>query len=308
MTFLQNRPSHAKSFIDSINPGGATNFYASLATSMLLLMEGMKEPELKDATTLVFFMTDGTATVGITDEEVILQTLGYVTNSASIALNVISLGDETNPQFLKRLALENNGLLLKLPINAADAALQMQSFYLESVKHATGLNSGFKNVEIEFFLDGLVVDGLSNTFFQSYTLDQEIVIGGVIMKNGIGGRGQIFTDDYDFSEGDGFEIPEGAKYVIRYQDEYGRNQTIEMPFLATPSDFAERSLDAGFVGGNDLKGVVGKSYGGVRIEISEFFEKENFLPKKFNFRTFFQFSILFSFFIQKNISNFTVSP
>ena len=88
-------------------------------------------------------------------------------------------------------------------------------------------------------------------------MDQEIVIGGRLRSND---AGNSLLEDYDSMPA--VRIPSGAMYTIKYQDEYGKNKTLKLPFLATPSDYNLRDLDKDYVSPHDraLTQVVSKSY------------------------------------------------
>ena len=73
-----------------MSDGGGTNIYTALVKALITLLEnssGFAIPTL-------YLLTDGEATSGVTDPDVILNTINYVTASRKIHINTIALGNE----------------------------------------------------------------------------------------------------------------------------------------------------------------------------------------------------------------------
>ena len=89
---------------------------------------------------MIMFMTDGTATVGVTEESRILAdvTKSRQQGKANIALNVIGFGAGISYSFLSRLSVLNSGIARQI-FEDTNAAFQMQGF--------------FDEVTIVFFID-----------------------------------------------------------------------------------------------------------------------------------------------------------
>lgn len=82
---------------------------------------------------VIFFLTDGHATAGETDDQAILANAlaangGQTSLSASVFC--LAFGRQADFSLLKVLALQNHGFARKIYV-AADAALQLEGFYKE---------------------------------------------------------------------------------------------------------------------------------------------------------------------------------
>lgn len=80
----------ALDFFGQESTGGGTNIYTALVKALITLIEnssGFAIPTL-------YLLTDGEATSGVTDPDVILNTVNYVTASRKIHINTIALGSE----------------------------------------------------------------------------------------------------------------------------------------------------------------------------------------------------------------------
>ena len=80
----------ALEFLGQESTGGGTNIYTALVKALITLIEnssGFAIPTL-------YLLTDGEATSGVTDPDVILNTVNYVTASRKIHINTIALGSE----------------------------------------------------------------------------------------------------------------------------------------------------------------------------------------------------------------------
>ena len=80
----------ALEFLSKESTGGGTNIYTALVKALITLLEnssGFAIPTL-------YLLTDGEATSGVTDPDVILNTINYVTASRKIHINTIALGNE----------------------------------------------------------------------------------------------------------------------------------------------------------------------------------------------------------------------
>lgn len=90
MSATQKNKDFALEFLGQESTGGGTNIYTALVKALITLIEnssGFAIPTL-------YLLTDGEATSGVTDPDVILNTVNYVTASRKIHINTIALGSE----------------------------------------------------------------------------------------------------------------------------------------------------------------------------------------------------------------------
>lgn len=126
---------------------------------------------------VVFFLTDGEATSGITDNSRILEN---VRNSNSKAFPVYSLafGKGADYEFVKKVAVQNNGLSRRI-YEDSDATLQIKGFY-DEVSSAI-----LKNVTFRYLNNASSVQNLTTVNFPSYFTGSEIVVAGKIENNAV---------------------------------------------------------------------------------------------------------------------------
>lgn len=90
-------------YAEKINAGGGTNINEALLTACdLFNLES-------DSTKIIFFLTDGEATVGITDTESITTNVKNANSEIDASMFVFGVGYDVNTHLLDRLAKENHG-------------------------------------------------------------------------------------------------------------------------------------------------------------------------------------------------------
>ena len=121
---------------------------------------------------MVFFLTDGHPTVGVTDT---LQILGNIrkANGEHIRAPLFSLafGRRTDFQMLRLLSVQNYGFARKI-YTAADASLQMEGFYKEVSSPI------LTNVTFDYLDSNIIPDSLTETAFHTFYQGGEMVIAG----------------------------------------------------------------------------------------------------------------------------------
>ena len=133
-------------------------------------------------------MTDGTPTVGVTEDSRILNdiTKSRSGGKANVAINVIGFGAGISYSFLSRLAATNNGIARQI-FEDTDAAFQMQGFF-EEVKKFTDTRRTMKS--IEFMYQGDFIDSDSTTYdrFNAAQIGngQEFTFAGKIKEKVLG--------------------------------------------------------------------------------------------------------------------------
>ena len=81
---------------------------------------------------MVFFLTDGHPTVGVTDTLQILDNIRRANTLLSAPIFSLAFGRRTDFNMLRLLSVQNNGFARKI-YTAADASLQMEGFYKEGL-------------------------------------------------------------------------------------------------------------------------------------------------------------------------------
>ena len=96
---------NAIDFMHRPSRGGGTNIYTAVVRALITVLQNSSGYALPN----VFLLTDGQATVGVTDPEVILNTVDYVRASRKIHINTILLGNDVPASFTRRLAQLGQG-------------------------------------------------------------------------------------------------------------------------------------------------------------------------------------------------------
>jgi len=101
----------ALSDVSRVESGGGTNIHDALETAMDILSQSNRQASLDNATprpTYVFFMTDGLPTVGITDEQRIIDDTRRA-NDLQARLFCFGVGYDVNVRLLDNLSNDQNG-------------------------------------------------------------------------------------------------------------------------------------------------------------------------------------------------------
>lgn len=122
----------AREYVDAIQAKGGTNIHAGLIRGLQRIKESGSDSAVV-VQPMIIFLTDGHATVGITDKEAILMDIQALNSELFVPLFGLSFGRFADFGLLKTLSLQNHAFTRKIYI-AADAALQLEGFYKEVVK------------------------------------------------------------------------------------------------------------------------------------------------------------------------------
>uniref|UniRef100_A0A8C1MEY5 Inter-alpha-trypsin inhibitor heavy chain family member 6 n=1 Tax=Cyprinus carpio TaxID=7962 RepID=A0A8C1MEY5_CYPCA len=163
----------AKEFVRKIFAEGWTNINAALLSAAQLLNPSSHSSSSSGhapsshRVPMIIFLTDGEATIGETEPDVILR-------NAQNALGLTSLfglafGDDADFPMMRRLALENRGVA-RMVYEDDDAAVQLKGFYDEV---ASPLLS---DIQLSY-LDDQVYD-ITRSLFPNYFQGSELVVTG----------------------------------------------------------------------------------------------------------------------------------
>ena len=107
MAMTEENIQKALQFMHRPSLGGGTNIYTAVVRALIALLQNSSGYALPN----IFLITDGEATVGVTDPEVILNTVDYVRASRKMHINTIHLGNEVPSSFTRRLAQLGQGMI-----------------------------------------------------------------------------------------------------------------------------------------------------------------------------------------------------
>lgn len=160
----------ALNHIDALEARGGTNLNDALVQALTIIAHVKHRGVLKtDVQPMIFFLTDGHATAGETDNRKIMDNINRV--NIETAIFTLAFGRSADFDLLKALSLMNNGFARKIYV-AADASLQLEGFYKEvSSPILRGVNFTYQSDEI-------LSNSLTSTNFHTYYQGSEMVVAG----------------------------------------------------------------------------------------------------------------------------------
>ncbi|XP_076015819.1 inter-alpha-trypsin inhibitor heavy chain H5 [Genypterus blacodes] len=159
----------AKKFIFRLAPTGGTNIDDAIQTGSGLLRQYLSGPDAgPNSVSLIIFMTDGRPTVGEVQSTAILGNTRSVVEE-KFCVFTIGIGNDVDYRLLERMALENCGMMRRIP-EEADASAMLKGFYDEI---GTPLLS---DIRINYTEDS--VEYVTQHLFTNYFNGSEIVIAG----------------------------------------------------------------------------------------------------------------------------------
>lgn len=163
----------AKEFVRNIIADGWTNINAALLSAARLLNPTSPSFSPTDHVSsshrvpMIIFLTDGEATIGVTEPDVILQNAQNALGLAS--LFGLAFGDDADFPLLRRLAMENRGMA-RMVYEDEDAAIQLKGFFDEV---ASPLLS---DIQLSY-LDDQAYE-VTRNLFPNYFQGSELVVTG----------------------------------------------------------------------------------------------------------------------------------
>jgi len=112
----------AEAYIDAIQAGGSTTINQALLDALDLLDEN------EGAIPIVVFLTDGLPTEGTTNTDTIRDNVKVANDGLGASVYTLGFGEDVDFEFLKALALENEGTATKIPASAQASSL-LTGFY-----------------------------------------------------------------------------------------------------------------------------------------------------------------------------------
>ena len=117
----------ARQYIEAIEADGGTNIHEGLQRGLQRIRKSASESVVQP---MIIFLTDGHATVGLTEKEAVLADIYSLNAEVHAPIFCLSFGRFADFSLLKTLALQNHAFTRKIYI-AADAAIQLEGFYRE---------------------------------------------------------------------------------------------------------------------------------------------------------------------------------
>ncbi|XP_033930890.1 inter-alpha-trypsin inhibitor heavy chain H5 [Pseudochaenichthys georgianus] len=166
----------AKKFIYMMVPTGGTNIDGGIQTGSDLLREYLSSPDAgPNSVSLIIFMTDGRPTVGEIKPTAILGNTRSAVQE-KFCIFTIGMGNDVDYRLLDRMALENCGMMRRIPEDA-DASAMLKGFYDEI---GTPLLS---DIRINYTEDS--VQYVTQHLFTNYFNGSEIVIAGKLTNDSV---------------------------------------------------------------------------------------------------------------------------
>merc|ERR1719210_1661043 len=168
----ENSIREASRFVSELQASGGTNIHAGLMAGL----SKVKPLDTKDEVqSMIIFLTDGHATVGVQEHQAILQEVREF-NREKVPIFCLSFGRFADFQLMKTLSLQNHAFTRKIYI-AADAALQLEGFYKEVSSPL------LRNVQFKYQEDEILANSLTSTNFHTYYQGSEMIVAGKLASD-----------------------------------------------------------------------------------------------------------------------------
>ena len=130
---------------------------------------------LKDNAPIIVFLTDGMPSAGETNTDKIRSNVKGA-NDIDVAIFALGFGDGVNIDFLRALAVENNGFARKIYTDK-DASKQLEGFFLEVESPL------LIRVRMVYSLDVVEANSVTSTDFPAYFNGSELVVAGKLRSD-----------------------------------------------------------------------------------------------------------------------------
>ncbi|XP_046333949.2 inter-alpha-trypsin inhibitor heavy chain H3-like isoform X1 [Haliotis rufescens] len=160
-----NNAERAVKYIDSLKSVGWTNIRKSLVSGLEYLSERQRSSE----GALIMFLTDGRATSGERNPNMVLQNVRSA-NKKDIPVYTLAFGKDADWELVKKLALQNFGITRRIYTDG-DPARQIQNFYQEV---SSAMLHG-----VTFRYSDTVTSGTQQNF-TNYLDGSELIVTGVL--------------------------------------------------------------------------------------------------------------------------------
>merc|ERR1712027_16886 len=137
---------------------------------------------------MIIFLTDGQATVGVTGSEEIRSNIEAENTVNKVPIYGLAFGSGADFNLMKTLSQENGAFARKI-FEASDAAIQLEDFYLQIA------GPKLQNVKIEYVGEAVKNETFTKTTLDTFNEGNEIVITGQIDENDIDSVEVIITGE-----------------------------------------------------------------------------------------------------------------
>ncbi|NXI65058.1 ITIH6 inhibitor, partial [Anseranas semipalmata] len=185
--------SHVRSaarYVDALQADGWTDINRALLAAAALLHRSAEEPRVP----LLLLLTDGEATMGVTDAPRILSNARRALSPSAALLFGLAFGADADFALLRRLAVASGGTARRVP-EEADAALRLASIFRE-------IDSPLLR-DVELAYPGAAAHRITPSLFPGYFQGSELVVAGRlepgterlrVQAAGQGSRGKLRAD------------------------------------------------------------------------------------------------------------------
>ena len=164
---------NAVKHVEQLEAAGETNINDALIKALTILTHVKQKGVLEGVQPMVFFLTDGHPTVGVTDTQEILNNVKNANKVIQTPIFSLAFGRKTDFQMLRLLSVQNFGFARKI-YTASDASLQLEGLYKEVSSPI------LSNVSFDYLDSSIVTKSLTDTAFHTFYQGGEMVVAGMV--------------------------------------------------------------------------------------------------------------------------------
>jgi len=172
---MSNRQT-AIAFVEGLEAKGETNINSALVKALTIVTHVQQKGVLSGVQSMIFFLTDGHPTKGVTDTTQILDNVRIANENTNASIFSLAFGMKTDFGMLKTLSIQNYGFARKI-YTAADASLQLEGLYKEV---SSPILSG---VKFDYMDSSLLTESITDTIFHTFYQGGEMVVAGMVDPN-----------------------------------------------------------------------------------------------------------------------------
>eukprot|EP00092_Neocalanus_flemingeri_P002183 GFUD01002323.1.p1 GENE.GFUD01002323.1~~GFUD01002323.1.p1 ORF type:complete len:676 (-),score=217.81 GFUD01002323.1:157-2109(-) len=162
--------------VEQLEAAGETNINDALVKALTILTHVKQKGVLKGVQPMVFFLTDGHPTVGVTDTIEILDNVRNANKVIQTPIFSLAFGRKTDFQMLRHLSVQNYGFARKI-YTASDASLQLEGLYKEVSSPI------LSDVSFDYLDSSIVTESLTDTAFHTFYQGGEMVVAGMVQAS-----------------------------------------------------------------------------------------------------------------------------
>jgi len=159
--------------VEQLEAAGETNINGALIKALTILTHVKQKGVLDGVQPMVFFLTDGHPTVGVTDTIEILNNVRNANKVIQTPIFSLAFGRKTDFKMLRLLSVQNLGFARKI-YTASDASLQLEGLYKEVSSPI------LSNVSFDYLNSSIVTQSLTDTAFHTFYQGGEMVVAGMV--------------------------------------------------------------------------------------------------------------------------------